>query len=87
MDTNHLTQREALEDDSDVYVDPYPDAYCYMCTERIEYCRCEPGEGANRLDSSPLDLVDSDLLEDIEYTRLRRTSTEFASVGGGVRDF
>lgn len=25
------------------------DAYCYVCTARIEFCRCEIGEGANRL--------------------------------------
>ena len=86
MDKTNLTQREAPEDDSDVYVNPYPDAYCYMCTARVEYCRCEPGEGANNLGTSSLDLVDSDLLECVKYTELRRTSTEFAQVGG-VRDF
>lgn len=86
MDLTNLTQtrRVPAEDDSDIYEDPYPDAYCYMCTARIEFCRCEPGEGANRLDS--LDLADSDLLEDVEYTRMRRLSSEFSKFGG-VRDF
>lgn len=27
----------------------FTDAYCYLCTERIEFCRCPAGEGANRL--------------------------------------
>lgn len=27
----------------------FENAYCYICTARIEYCRCEVGEGANRL--------------------------------------
>lgn len=83
--TNNLTQDKTDYVPRDSEDDSYPDAYCYVCTERIEYCRCEPGEGANRLDS--LDLTDSDLLEDVEYTRLRRLHpTEFAQVGG-VRDF
>ena len=40
-------------------------------------------------DDSDVDLAittDSELLEDVEYTRMRRLSTEFAQVGG-VRDF
>lgn len=88
MDKTNLTQkRQAAEDDSDVLMN-LEDAYCYECTERVAYCRCFPGEGANRIDAITIDsdLTDSDLLEDIEYTRLRRTSTEFAQVGG-VRDF
>lgn len=24
-------------------------AYCIVCTEKIEFCRCEIGKGANRL--------------------------------------
>lgn len=31
-------------------------------------------------------LLDSELLEDVEYTRMRRLSKEFVSIGG-VRDF
>lgn len=78
-----MTQRrQAVEDDSDVLMN-LEDAYCFECTERVAYCRCFPGEGANRIDSK---LADSELLEDVEYTRMRRLSSEFAQVGG-VRDF
>ena len=86
MYKTNLTQRRQAEDDSDVlFESDIGDTYCWICTERIEFCRCEPGEGANRVDS-PFFPTDSDLLEDVEYTRMRRTSSEFVSVGG-VRDF